>query len=87
MRLRHNNPDSEQRKGDVQMKKYQAPELFTDEFAADTMIASGNPKNGNAGNNQNCWGCKSTFGEVDPGNPENSCLYLPNTPSYSEYCA
>lgn len=70
------------------MKKYEAPELYVDEFAADTMIASGSgdPKNGNAGNNQNCWGCKSTAGEVDPGNPENSCIYLPGTAAYGQFC-
>ena len=70
------------------MKKYVAPELYVDEFAADTMIASGGsePKNANAGNNQNCWGCKSEKGEVDPGNPENMCTYLPGTSAYSTFC-
>ena len=69
------------------MKKYEAPKLFVDEFVADTMIASsGDPKNANAGNNQNCWGCKTKAGEVDPGNPDNSCLYLPGTPAYSNFC-
>ena len=37
------------------MKKYEAPKLQVDEIAPDTMIASGGPKNGNAGNNQDCW--------------------------------
>lgn len=37
------------------MKKYEAPELFVDYFAADTMIASSDTKNGNPDNNQNCW--------------------------------
>ncbi len=68
------------------MKKYEAPELFVDEFVPDTMIASSGTKNENAGNNQNCWGCKSKAGETDPGNPENSCFYLPGTEAYSEYC-
>ena len=36
-------------------KTYEAPMLFVDKYAPDTMIASGGPKNGNAGNNQNCW--------------------------------
>ena len=56
------------------MKKYQAPELFTDNFAADTMIASsgGGPKNDNAGNNQNCWACNNVFGAVEDG--QNACL-------------
>lgn len=69
------------------MKKYEAPKLFVDEFAPDTMIASGGePKNANAANNQNCWGCKSYAGEVDPGNPENMCTYLTGTPAYSAFC-
>lgn len=68
------------------MKKYEAPMLQVDEFAPDTMIASGDPKNANAGNNQNCWGCKSQAGEVDPGNPENACSYLPNTAAYDAFC-
>ena len=70
------------------MKKYEAPELFVDTFAADTMIASGGgeAKNANAGNNQNCWGCKSKAGEVDPGNPENYCTYLPGTQAYNNFC-
>lgn len=69
------------------MKNYEAPCLFVDTFVADTMIASGSPKNGNAGNNQNCWGCKTTVGEVDPGNPENSCFYTPAQPgTYEAFC-
>ena len=68
------------------MKKYEAPMLFVDEFVADTMIASGEPKNANAGNNQNCWGCKSAAGEVDPGNPSNACIYLPGTDAYAQAC-
>ena len=54
------------------MKKYEAPRLFVDTFAADTMIASGGPKNDNAGNNQNCWDCNSTFAAVEDG--ENACF-------------
>jgi len=56
------------------MKKYQAPQLFVDTFAPDTMIASmqGGPKNDNAGNNQNCWACNSTFGVVEDG--QNACM-------------
>ncbi len=58
------------------MKKYEAPELFVDTFAADTMIASGGggggPKNDNAGNNQNCWGENCIPGAVEDG--QNACL-------------
>ena len=56
------------------MKKYEAPELFVDEFVPDTMIASGGggPKNDNAGNNQNCWGCNIVPGKVEDG--ANACL-------------
>ena len=56
------------------MKKYEAPKLFIDEFVADTMIASGGggPKNDNAGNNQNCWGCNIVPGQVEDG--QNACL-------------
>lgn len=58
------------------MKKYQAPQLFIDEYVADTMIASGGggggPKNDNAGNNQNCWGCNQVFAKVEDG--ENACM-------------
>ena len=56
------------------MKKYEAPALFVDVYAADTMIASssGGPKNDNAGNNQNCWACNSTFGAVEDG--VNACM-------------
>ena len=71
------------------MKKYEAPMLFVDQFAADTMIASttAEPKNANAGNNQNCWGCKTVAGELDPGNPENSCFYTPDNPQvYAAMC-
>lgn len=67
------------------MKKiYEAPELFVDEYVADTMIASTaswqanggigvGPKNDNAGNNQNCWGCNYVANMPDPNNPENAC--------------
>ncbi len=72
------------------MKKYEAPELHVDEFAADTMIASSdeNPKNGNAGNNQNCWGCNQTAGSTDPNNTENACAIDPTTnpTAYSMFC-
>lgn len=77
----------EYQKGEKIMKKYEAPELYTDEFAPDTMIAS-NPKNGNADNNQNCWGCNQTAGEVDSGNTENACAIDPvtNPGAYSLFC-
>ncbi len=56
------------------MKKYEAPELYVDNYAADTMIASGGggPKNDNGGNNQNCWGYNCVPGAVEDG--ENACL-------------
>lgn len=63
------------------MKNYEAPELFVDEYVADTMIASGGfvlnapnggPKNGHGGNNQNCWGYNCVWSEVEDG--ENACL-------------
>ena len=57
------------------MKKYTAPMLRVDYFAPDTMIAAsggGGPKNDNAGNNQNCWACKTVYGKVEDG--ENACL-------------
>lgn len=55
-------------------KRYESPQLFVDQYAADTMIAStqGGPKNDNAGNNQNCWDCNTTWGKVEDG--ENACL-------------
>ncbi len=64
------------------MKKYETPELFVDEFAADTMIAS-NPKNGNGDNNQNCWGCDQNAGDV---NGENACFYTPGSGTYQAMC-
>lgn len=42
------------------MKKYEAPELNVDTFAADTMIASNGPKNGTY--NQNCFSRKCPQG-------------------------
>lgn len=67
------------------MKKYEAPELYVDNFAADTMIASSDPKNGNAGNNQNCWACDSAPHVV---NGQNVCVYDPtnNPAAYDYYC-
>ena len=50
-------------------KEYEPPRLFIDEYAADTMIASYGsgyiPKNGNAGNNQNCWGPNQTYAAIN----------------------
>ena len=55
------------------MKEYVAPQLFVEEYNADIIIASGGgPKNGNAGNNQNCWGANCVPGAVEDG--ENACL-------------
>lgn len=68
------------------MKKYEAPELHVDEFAPDTMIASltgGGPKNDNAGNNQNCWGCNQSAGATDQNNTENSCAVTPDDALYA----
>ena len=57
------------------MKKYEAPRLTVQDYAADTMIASsgpvGGPKNDNAGNNQNCWACDTIFNQIIG---ENACL-------------
>lgn len=65
-------------------KNYEAPMLFVDEYVADTMIASSeddempflgwNTKNGNAGNNQNCWGCRDVPGQPNPDDPSDACL-------------
>jgi hypothetical protein len=60
----------------ITMKKYEAPKLTVQDYVADSMIASAGPKNDNAGNNQNCWACRSTFGQIIG---ENICLG-PNTP-------
>ncbi len=77
-----------QEKETIPMKKYAAPELFVDSFAADTMIASANnTKNGNAGNNQNCWGCNESAGATDTNNTQNSCVYTPDNPAvYAMFC-
>ncbi len=54
-------------------KKYVAPKLFVDVYAADTMIASDDPtpvfeaKEGNP-NNQNCYGYKDIPGAFVDGN-------------------
>ena len=66
------------------MKAYEAPELFVDEYVADTMIASSGggtgldiiPKNGAAANNHNCWSCDNYAGEVwyeDKTSSYNAC--------------
>lgn len=67
------------------MKKYVAPELYVDEFAPDTGIASsdGGPKNGNPDNNQNCWGCNMTAGATDG---QNACTYVYGTAAYDAFC-
>ena len=80
------SPDK--RKGVQEMKKYEAPILNVDEFAPDTMIASSDPKNGNAGNNQNCWGCNQSAGSTDPDNTQNACAIDPqnNPGAYSMFC-
>ena len=63
-------------------KTYAAPMLFVDEYAPDTMIASGSPKNDNADNNQNCWGCNTSAGSVSG---ENACAVTPEDALYA-YC-
>lgn len=72
------------------MRTYEAPELFVDEYVADTMIASTiggtDPKSGNPDNNQNCWACRYTAGAPDPYSEGNLCLYLPGTKAYEEAC-
>jgi len=77
------------------MKAYEAPELFVDEYVADTMIASsggGNPKNGNP-KNQNCYGCDAYLGQIVG---DDMCIYYPGdagstdndptTMGYNNYC-
>ncbi|MBE5807529.1 MAG: hypothetical protein E7317_04220 [Clostridiales bacterium] len=60
------------------MKKYEAPRLFVDEYAPDTMIASGGgssaftAKNGNP-SNQNCYGYKNVLGSIVG---ENVCIFI-----------
>lgn len=54
------------------MKQYEAPELYVDEYVPDTMIASFSPKTGNAGFNQNCWGCDAVFAQ--PNDQGDACL-------------
>ena len=49
-------------------KPYEAPQLFIDTYAADTMIASSDPteftaKNGNP-SNQNCYGARDYWGQI-----------------------
>ena len=70
------------------MKNYEAPELFVDEYVADTMIASSDTKNGNPDNNQNCWGCNQYFAATDPNKPSNSCVIDPvrNPDAYNALC-
>ncbi|MCR4621574.1 MAG: hypothetical protein K5663_05770 [Clostridiales bacterium] len=70
------------------MKKYEAPELIVDSFAPDTMIASlgYTTKNGNPDNNQNCAGCRETYGARDPEDTDNWCNYLPGTAAYDTWC-
>lgn len=73
------------------MKQYEAPQLFVDEYAADTMIASADPavlgpKNDNADNNQNCWGCRNTAGATDPTDPTQACAYTPGDGAYERWC-
>lgn len=62
-------------------KEYSAPELYVDDYAPDTMIASAGepeqeppghshghgagPKNGNAAHNQNCWGLNAYPGAIE----------------------
>ena len=65
------------------MKLYIGPFLFEDETdPEEPPVASGGPNNGNAGNNQNCWGCDSYAGEV-VGN--DACCVTPATGGY-ELC-
>ena len=55
------------------MKKYEAPELYVDEFVPDTMIASGmdpgngGAKDGNPAGNSACWGCDIVPGKEEIG--------------------
>ena len=69
------------------MKNYESPKLYVDEYAADSMVASTTPKNGNPNNNQNCWGCDLTPAGSGNGG-ENACVYDPvnNSAAYDYYC-
>ena len=44
------------------------------------------PKNNNAENNQNCWGCRNEAGRPDPNDSTTACCYLPGTDVYSNWC-
>lgn len=68
------------------MRAYKAPQLYVDEFAADTMIASSGTKNNNPDNNQNCWGCNQKAAATDPNNTQNSCAYTPGDGLYEYFC-
>lgn len=63
------------------MKEYEAPELFVDEYAADSTIAASGGgghsyKNGHAGTNQNCAGCRFSYGAGDPYSRDDWCNYV-----------
>lgn len=52
------------RKEILPMKEYEAPKLTVQDYAADTLITSSGPKNGQAGNNQNCWADRDYYLQV-----------------------
>lgn len=68
-------------------EKYEAPQLFVEYITGADIIAASDPladpKNGNAGNNQNCWGCNNAAGEVIG---ENACAIIQGTPAYEMFC-
>ena len=68
------------------MKPYEAPCLYVDSFAPDTSVASSQPKNGNADNNQYCWGCRLSPGATDSQDPTHACCYTPGDGVYGRYC-
>ena len=53
----------------MRMKKYEAPMMFVDTFAPDTMIASGGSMNDAP---LGCWGCDVVPGKIEDG--VNACL-------------
>lgn len=49
------------------MKKYEAPMLFVDTFAPDTMIASNVTPVKNPASDMDCWGCDIVPGKQELG--------------------
>ena len=70
------------------MKFYIGPFLFDDEDPEEPSgypVGSAIPKNGNAANNQNCWGCREEAGMPDPGDSNTACCILPSDEAYRTF--